>query len=317
MDQAHPQDRVYANSISDPEAFWSKQAEYVHWHKKPTKAFQRSQKTLKSGSTHDYWSWFPGGQISTTYNCVDRHVENGYGDSIAIYWDSPVTGSKEKFTYKQLLDEVEILAGVLREEGVKKGDVVLIYMPMIPAAIFAMLAIARLGAVHAIVFGGFAPAALAQRIEASRPKAVMTASCGIEGSKGATGYKRLIEEAVQKSSFKPYKTIVWQRDELRWDPILKENGQRNWQRLVKSARNRGLRAGAVPIASEDSLYIIYTSGEPFNLMLSRMVIDTNDRNYGVAQGGSKNSRRACCWPSLLNEIHLRDTRSWRCHVHGK
>ncbi|KAF2134544.1 acetyl-CoA synthetase-like protein [Dothidotthia symphoricarpi CBS 119687] len=257
----HIQDQVYANSISDPETFWASQAESVHWHKKPTRAFEKTTKHLKkSNVSHDHWHWFPDGEISTTYNCVDRHVANGNGENVAIYWDSPVTGQKERYTYKELLQEVETLAGVLREEGVKKGDVVLIYMPMIPAALFAMLAIARLGAIHSVVFGGFSPAALAQRIEASRPVAIMTASCGIEGSKGPTEYKSMIEGAVHKSSFKPSKTIIWQREQLRWDPVLKEEGERNWQRLIKSAKNRGLKADAVPVESGDGLYVIYTSG---------------------------------------------------------
>jgi len=261
MAQEHIQDQVYAASISNPEAFWQRQASYLHWHKKPTKAFQKTTKHLtKSNVTHAHWEWFADGEISTTYNCVDRHVASGRGEHVAICWDSPVTGQKEQYTYQQLLDEVETLAGVLREEGVTKGDVVLIYMPMIPAALFAMLAIARLGAIHAVVFGGFSPAALAQRIEASRPVAIMTASCGIEGAKKPAGYKAMIEGAVHKSSFKPSKTIVWQRDQLRWEPVLKHEGQRNWQRLVKSARNRGLKADAVPVKSGDGLYIIYTSG---------------------------------------------------------
>lgn len=261
MASEHAQDRVYSRANTKPDEFWGTHAENVHWHKKPERTTQKSKKTLTDGISHDHWTWFPGGEISTTFNCVDRHVRDGKGDNIAIYWDSPVTGAKEQFTYNQLLQEVETLAGVLREEGVKQGDVVLIYMPMVPAAIFAMLAIARLGAIHAVVFGGFAPAALAQRIDASRPKAIMTASCGIEGSKGPSGYKEMIEEAVERSTFKPHKIIIWQRDELRWDPVLKENGQRNWQRLVKSARNRGLKADAVPVKSEDGLYIIYTSGK--------------------------------------------------------
>ncbi|KAL5371272.1 hypothetical protein DPSP01_014384 [Paraphaeosphaeria sporulosa] len=260
MVSEHTQDLVYRRANAKPDDFWGTQAKNVHWHKEPETVIKKSKKTLKGGVSHDDWTWFPGGEISTTFNCVDRHVRHGKGSNIAIYWDSPVTGAKEQFTYYQLLQEVETLAGVLREEGVKQGDVVLIYMPMIPAALFAMLAIARLGAIHAVVFGGFAPAALAQRIDASRPKAIMTASCGIEGSKGPSGYKKIIEEAMERSTFKPYKTIIWQRDELRWDPVLKENGQRNWQRLVKSARNRGLKADAVPVKSEDGLYIIYTSG---------------------------------------------------------
>lgn len=256
----HVQDRVYARAMAEPDAFWSTQAQNLHWHRKPDGPLHRSKKTLESGVTHEDWVWFPGGEISTTYNCVDRHVRDGGGDNVALCWDSPVTGNKERFTYRQLLEEVETLAGVLKEEGVEKGDVVLIYMPMIPAAVFAMLAVARLGAIHAVVFGGFAPAALAQRIEASRPKTVMTASCGIEGAKGPVGYKKMIEEAIQRSSFKPLKTIVWQRDGLRWQPVLKENGQRDWQRLCKSAKSRGLKASVVPVRSEDGLYIIYTSG---------------------------------------------------------
>ncbi|PVH94244.1 acetyl-CoA synthetase-like protein [Periconia macrospinosa] len=255
------QDRVYAASTADPVGFWGRQAANIYWHKQPSDVIYKSKKTLiKSRISHSDWVWFPGGEISTTYNAVDRHVLSGNGDNIAIIWDSPVTGAKEKYSYRQLLTEVETLAGVLREEGVRKGHVVLIYMPMIPAALFAMLAIARIGAIHAVVFGGFSSPALAQRMEACRPHTVMTASCGIEGNKGPTAYKRLIEEAIAKSKFKPNKTIVWQREQLRWDPVLKEDGQRNWQRLVKSARNRGLKADAVPIQSSDGLYIIYTSG---------------------------------------------------------
>ncbi|KAF2195190.1 acetyl-CoA synthetase-like protein [Zopfia rhizophila CBS 207.26] len=260
MSSSHIQDKVYKQSLEDPESFWAAQADQLQWHRKPDRALQRTTKTPKNGIKHDHWSWFPGGEISTTYNCVDRHILNGNGDAVAICWDSPVTGLKQQFTYKRLLEEVETLAAVLQEEGVKKGDVVLIYMPMIPAALFAMLAIARIGAIHAVVFGGFSPSSLAQRMEASRPKAVMTASCGIEGTKGPMGYKKLLEEAVQKSSFKPSKVIIWQREQLRWDPVIKEDGQRNWQRLVKSAMNRGLKAAVVPVKSSDGLYIIYTSG---------------------------------------------------------
>lgn len=131
---------------------------------------------------------------------------------------------------------------------------------MIPAALFACLAIARLGAVHVAVFGGFAATSLAQRIESARPQAIMTASCGIEGNKRVINYKPLVEGAIAKSSFKPEKTIVWQRDQLRWAPMQKLEGQRNWQRIVKSARNRGIRASAVPVKSNDGLYVIYTSG---------------------------------------------------------
>ena len=123
----HPQDEVQSHSLNDPESFWSHQAEQLFWHKKPSRALTLSTRKLPSGVSHPSFSWFPDGEISTSYNCIDRHVKNGNGNSIAVIWDSPVTGSKEKFTYDQLLSEVETLAGVLREEGVKKGDVVLVY----------------------------------------------------------------------------------------------------------------------------------------------------------------------------------------------
>ncbi|KAJ5286957.1 hypothetical protein N7478_002643 [Penicillium angulare] len=256
----HPQQAALEHSLRDPEGFWSNPAERLHWHHKPSKALTRQSKTLPSGVQHEHWSWFADGEISTTYNCVDRHVSNGLGDQVAIIWESPVTQTTEKFTYSQLLDEVEVLAGVLREEGVRQGDVVIIYMPMIPAALIAALAITRLGAIHAAVFGGFAAQSLAQRIEAARPRAIMTASCGIEGSKGPVSYRPLVEGAVAASKFQPSKVIVWQRDQLRWNRPDKLGGQRNWQRLVKSARMRGIRAGPVPVKSTDGLYIIYTSG---------------------------------------------------------
>ncbi|KAK2762715.1 hypothetical protein FQN54_000889 [Arachnomyces sp. PD_36] len=257
----HPQDSAHSLSLSDPEKFWSHHSSHLHWHKPPSRSLLQTTKTLpNSNITHPHWSWFPDGEISTTYNCVDRHVAAGNGDNAAIIWDSPVTGTKEKFTYKKLLDEVEVLAGVLREEGVRKGDVVLIYMPMIPAALIAALAITRLGAIHCAVFGGFAAASLAQRIEGAKPKIIMTASCGIEGAKGPQDYRPLVEGAIEKSSFKPSKTIVWQREQIRWKPMLKTQGQRNWQRLVKSARGRNIRADCVPVKSTDGLYVIHTSG---------------------------------------------------------
>ncbi|MCJ1397867.1 hypothetical protein MMC11_001063 [Xylographa trunciseda] len=256
----HMQDHVHSASLEDIESFWAHQAEQLFWHKKPSKTLEKTTKSLSGNITHPHWTWFPGGEISTSYNCIDRHVNNGRGDTTAIIWDSPVTGSKERYTYSQLLSEVEILAGVLREEGVKKGDVVLIYMPMIPAALFAILATSRLGAIHAVVFGGFAPASLAQRIEASKPRVIMTASCGIEGSKGPLNYQPFIEGAIQKSSYKPEKVIIWQRDQLLWEPIAPAQGERHWQDLVEGAKKRGLRAESVPVKSDEGLYIIYTSG---------------------------------------------------------
>ena len=254
------QDSVQRASLTDPETFWDKHAKELYWHKPYSSVLRRQAKKLKDGTEHPHWSWFPDGEISTTYNCIDRHVKAGNGDKVAMIWDSPVSKSKERYTYSQMLEEVELLAGVLKEEGVKKGDVVLVYMPMIPAAIFGMLAAARLGAIHAVVFGGFAANSLAQRIEASKPKVILTASCGIEGAKGPLDYRPFVEGAIERSSFKPSKTIIWQREIKRWDPVNKSEGQRNWQRLIKSARMRGVRAEAVPVKSTDGLYIIYTSG---------------------------------------------------------
>ncbi|KAI8235416.1 AMP-binding enzyme [Colletotrichum sp. SAR 10_99] len=247
-DNFHPQDEVLRHSLEDPEGFWSHQAEHLHWHKKPTSTLKVTKKTLKSGVTHDSWEWFPDGEISTCFNCVDRHVHDGKGDAPAIFYDSPVTGTKQTLTYKQLLDEVEVFAGALREEGVKKGDVVLVYMPMIPAALIGILAVSRLGAIHAVVFGGFAPNALAQRIDASQPVAILTASCGIDGNKPPMSYKPLVEEACAISSHKPDKVIVWQREQIRWHPIKRNDGERNWQSIVKSCRARGIRADYIAYA---------------------------------------------------------------------
>ena len=123
----HPQDEVQHHSLTDPESFWAEQSSHLHWHKQPSKVLEQTTKTLKSGTSHPHWEWFPDGEISTCYNCIDRHVEAGNGDNVAVIFDSPVTNTKAKYTYQQLLNEVEVFAGVLREEGVKKGDVVLVY----------------------------------------------------------------------------------------------------------------------------------------------------------------------------------------------
>lgn len=260
MPPQHPQDATYAASISSPDTFWVKPAQQLTWTREPKTIYRKSTKKLASGVSHPHWQWFPDGELSTTYNCIDRHVEAGLGSRTAIIWDSPVSGSKEKLSYAELQHEVATLAGVLREEGVKRGDVVLLYMPMIPAALIGILAVVQLGAIHAVVFGGFSATSLAQRIEASGAVAVLTASCGIEGAKGPLSYRPMVTEAIKLSKYKPKRVLVWQRDQLRWDPVVKENGERNWQRLVKSARNRGLKAGPVGVGSNEGLYIIYTSG---------------------------------------------------------
>ncbi|KAI0427822.1 AMP-binding enzyme [Xylaria sp. FL1042] len=254
------QDEVQSHSLTDPESFWAAQASQLHWHKQPTSTLTKTTKKLSNGVEHPHWRWFDGGEISTCFNCVDRHVLAGNGDKPAIYWDSPITGTKQTLTYAQLLDEVETTAGALRDEGVQKGDVVLVYMPMIPAALIGILAINRLGAIHAVVFGGFAPASLAQRIDASRPVAILTASCGIEGNKPPMSYKPFIHEAIRLSSHKPSRVIVWQRNELRWDDLNKASGERNWFKMVRSCRARNIKAACVPVGANEGVYIIYTSG---------------------------------------------------------
>lgn len=282
---SHPQDVAHAHSLRDPESFWGHEASLLHWHKAPDAVLKRTTKTIASNKQkHPHWQWFPGGQISTCYNMLDRHVLAGRGDEPAILYDSPVTKVKERLSYAELLKEVQTFAGVLRQEGVKKGDVVLVYsefshklslrnipgilltltVPMIPAALIGILAINRLGAVHAVVFGGFAPAALAQRIDACRPTALLTASCGvIDLTKPPTPYRELVREAVGLAKFKPPRTIVWQRQHIvgpRWN-VNRTDGERDWQKLTSSCRARGITCEeAVPVGSNDPVYIIYTSG---------------------------------------------------------
>ncbi|KEY68957.1 hypothetical protein S7711_04622 [Stachybotrys chartarum IBT 7711] len=257
----HLQDHILRDSLANPESFWAAQAEHLHWHKKPSTTLRRSTKNLASGASHDSWSWFPDGEISTCYNCLDRHVLAGNGDAVAVYYDSPVTKAKETYTYSRLLDEVEVLAGALREEGVRKGDVVMLYMPMIPAALIGILAVSRIGAIHCVVFGGFAPAALAQRIDACSPIVLLTASCGIDGAKPPIPYRPLVVEATRLAKHKPLRTYVWQRDQVRWHPADRASGHATWQKVVRSARARGLRVKeCVPVAANDAAYIIHTSG---------------------------------------------------------
>ncbi|KAI2625890.1 AMP-binding enzyme [Hypoxylon sp. NC1633] len=256
----HPQDEIHKRSLEDPDSFWAHQARNLHWHKWPRSILTRTTRKLGNGVEYPHWEWFAGGEISNCFNCVDRHVLTGNGNQPAIFYDSPVTKAKTTITYAQLLDEVEATAGALREEGVKKGDVVLVYMPMIPAAFIGILAIGRLGAIHAVVFGGFAAASLAQRIEASKPVAILTASCGIDGAKPPMSYRPFILEAIELSKHKPKRVIVWQRDELRWNPLNKEAGERNWFKIVRSCRARGVKAACVPVSATDGIYIIYTSG---------------------------------------------------------
>lgn len=257
----HPQDALYTSSLTNPESFWADQAKALHWHTPPTTTLRRTTKTLPN-TTHDHWEWFPDGTLSTCYNALDRHVLAGHGASPAIHYDSPVTATKQTLSYAALLAAVSTFAAVLRDDcALRQGDTVLVYMPMIPATLVGILAVSRLGAVHAVVFGGFAAPALAQRIDACRPKVILTASCGIDGKK-VLGYRGIVEEARALAAWKGVaRTMVWQRPELTWHPMRREDGERSWNRCVRSAELRGRTVDeCVPVRATDPAYVIYTSG---------------------------------------------------------
>ena len=183
-------------SLRDPESFWGEAAEQVHWYRKWDKVLDESNKP--------FYRWFTGGEVNTCYNALDLHVENGRGEQTALIYDSPVTDQIKSFTYRELRDKVALFAGVLAAQGVGKGDRVIIYMPMVPEAVVAMLACARLGAVHSVVFGGFAANELAVRINDAQPKVIVSASCGIEINR-IIPYKPLLDEAIRIADFKPVK----------------------------------------------------------------------------------------------------------------
>ncbi|KAF9894568.1 hypothetical protein FE257_006453 [Aspergillus nanangensis] len=258
--EAYTQDLVHQASLDDPKRFWDYHAKQLHWFKPYSHAVVETTKTLPSGAVSKEWSWFPDGELSTSYNCIHRHIADGGEHRTAILWESMVTGRSESWTYGQLRDEVEYLSGVLQDQGVKKGDIVLIYMPTIPAALIAALAIVNLGAVHAAVFGGFAAKPLAERIDDAKPRVIMTASCAIEGTKGPISYRQLVESSTQQSRFKPERVLVWDRDELPWGELDQKLGQRDWRKLVNEAKSQGNRVAPVPVRGDDDLYIIYTSG---------------------------------------------------------
>ena len=237
--------QIYQKSIDSPESFWAEAAGDVSWHKKP--------QSILNNDNSPFSRWFEDGEINACFNAVDVHVESGRGDQDAIIYDSPVTGSSRKITYHELKALVARFAGVLAERGVVKGDRVLIYMPMIPEALVAVLATARLGAVHTVVFGGFAANELAVRIDDAKPNIIVSASCGIEVNR-VIEYKPLLDSAIDIAKHKPAHCVIFQRPEC--EATLQEGRDSDWQATVASATDHD----CVPVKSTDPLYILYTSG---------------------------------------------------------
>jgi propionyl-CoA synthetase len=238
-------DDVYERSLADPQGFWLAAAQGLSWHRSPTVGIDQDRSPFNV--------WFPDGELNACYNAVDRHVEAGHGEQVAIIYDSPVTGGRQSIRYRELRDRVAGIAGMLAESGVTVGDRVIVYMPMIPEAIMAMLACARLGAIHSVVFGGFAARELAVRIDDARPKAVLTASCGIEVSR-VIEYKPLLDAAIGMATHKPERCFVWQRPEA--PAQLQADRDRDWLACERAAPP----APCVPVPAAHPLYILYTSG---------------------------------------------------------
>ena len=238
-------DEMFRRSLSDPEGFWGEAAEAIDWERRWDKVLDQSRPPFSL--------WFKGGRLNTCWNALDRHVERGRAQQTALIYDSPVTGEIRKFTYRELRDRVAALAGALAGLGVGKGDRVLIYMPMVPEAAMAMLACARIGAIHSVVFGGFAAPELATRIDDAKPKVILTASCGIEVQR-VIAYKPLLDAAIELAQAKPLACVVLQRPQAA--ATLVKGRDHDWQDLVAKAKP----AECVPLEATDPLYILYTSG---------------------------------------------------------
>ena len=234
-------DQVYRRSIEDPEGFWGDAAEAIHWDKRWDKVLDDSNKP--------FYRWFTGGRLNTSYNALDYHVENGRANQPALIYDSPVTDTKKTFSYEELRDKVATFAGVLAEQGVAKGDRVVIYMPMIPQALVAMLACARLGAVHSVVFGGFAANELAVRIDDAKPKVIVSASCGIEPGR-VVEYKPLLDKAIERSRHKPDRCVIVQRPTKTCD--LTKGRDLDWKEAMDAAKPHD----CVSVKATDPLYIL-------------------------------------------------------------
>ena len=236
---------VYDAWKSDPEAFWMEAAEAIDWDAKPSHALNADNAPL--------YEWFTDAKVNTCWNAVDRHVAAGRGDQDALIYDSPITGAKSKTTYTELRDQVAALAGAIAEKGVTKGDRVIIYMPMIPEAIVAMLACARIGAIHSVVFGGFAANELAVRLDDATPKAIIAGSCGIEPGR-VVEYKPLLDEAIELAQHKPEFTVIFQREQSPATMI--EGRDFDWAEVTKQATP----IDCVPVEGNHPAYILYTSG---------------------------------------------------------
>lgn len=235
----------YQESIASPENFWKKQAQQLEWFKYP--------KTILSKDNHDYYQWFEDGQLNLSYLCIDKHIKDGFGEQNAIIYDSPVTNTKQYITFNELHKEVSKLAGGLQELGLSKGDTCIIYMPMIPQALYAMLACVRIGVIHSVVFGGFAPHELAIRIDDCKPKAVITASHGIEISR-IIPYKPFVDEAINQAEHKPSRVIVFDREQNVEIPV--KDYDVDYKNLVKNAPS----IDAIALPANHPSYILYTSG---------------------------------------------------------